>query len=726
MNINELFNVFEKSIKEFFPQLVYDTTAVRDKFIKRFSKYNGTEKKEIEFLPNIFDDDVRLLNTIDKFMKYLSNKYDNNTGFDGITYIKPYRIKDINRLKVLMSAPVEKTIANPILGCAIIYADEFYDTAERTLTAIKSFLPKVNINDTIRKRKNSSSGSFFGISTHDFYMRLFNIFKLNVINGKWDYIFKQCNSTNEIFTQPLTRRMDKAPKTYFDMTTSGKIKQITRELDDSYNNISRFDLYASRHRFVNNVSEVERMFHLFYNLVSDTIKYNFSCSMVYDRDYIDSIISQCCNKLDYYDLNAYIPIGTDGSAFDKHVPEKLMHMLEAFYSSYYSEIPFLSSFRKRKRLIFPGDKRDEILNYNNIIRSLQDFCEAHNINDVSNNIIELLDNYGSVINLDSGKSSVSFDGKLVRIITDIRIIEILLDRTLDNDEIIKFLKNKFTISIAFISKKIIQDYNAYANSLQNTDVEVGSIDYLIKTSKQITIDECEEFIYRFNNSSDDHLSFGNRWFALLYLFIIKQNSDKQKDLNTFESITSLTKLDFLPVDLDGEYLSMVFVRDTDNKIVFTHNSMRRFCSMLKPEHGVKLIDGYKDFVLGLESRVELFSECVDGEENFKILDNLFIEEFNNTYKGLVEDLSKECEFSKSELPEHIKATLTEKEKLLLSNLDYIYYKIDPDEVRPELLDYLFFNIDINDLYEILTALNVDYVKYDDFELLNIMKEDKQL
>lgn len=726
MNINELFNIFEKSIKEFFPQLVYDTTAVKDKFIKRFSKYNGTEKKEIEFLPNIFDNDIRLLNTIDKFSKYISNKYDGNTGFDGITYIKPYRKKDIDRLKVLMSAPVEKTIANPILGCAIVYTDEFYDTANRTLKAIKEFLPKVNINDTIRKRKNSSSGSFFGINTHDFYMRLFNIFKLNVINGKWDYILKQCNSNNEIFTQPLTRRMDKAPKTYFDMTTSGKIKEITRELDDSYRDISRFGLYASRHRFVNNVSEVERMFHLFYNLVSDTIKYNFSCSMVYDRDYIDAIINKFCNKLDYYDLNAYIPIGTDGSAFDKHVPEKLMHMLESFYSSYYSDTSFLSSFRRRKRLIFPGDKENEIINYNNIIISLQNFCENKNITDVSNNINNLLGDYGSVINLDSGKSSVSFDGKLARIITDIRIIEILLDKQLNNDEIISFLKNKFVISPKMVNKKIISDYNIYKNELQNNNVEIDSIDGLIKSSAEIKIDYCKEFVYRFNNSSDDHLSFGNRWFALLYLFIIKQNSDKQKNLNTFESITSLTKLDFLPVDLDGEYLSMVFIRNDENKIAFTHNSMRRFCSMLKPEHGVKLFDGYKDFVLGLASRIELFDECVDGRENFKVLDNLFIEEFNNTYLGLVNELSKDCEFSKSELPEHIKANLTEKEKLLLSNLDYIYYKIDPDDIRPELLDYLFFNIDINDLYEILTALNVEYVKYDDIELLNLMKEDKLL
>lgn len=726
MNINELFDVFEKSIKEFFPQLVYDTTAVKDKFIKRFNKYNGTDKKVIEFLPNILDDDIRLLNTIDKFMTYLTKKYDGKTGFDGITYVKPYRTKDIDRLKVLMSAPVEKTIANPILGCAIVYSDEFYNTANRTLAAIKEFLPKVNINDTIRKRKNSSSGSFFGISTHDFFMRLFNIFKLNVVNGKWDYIYKQCNSNNEIFTQPLTRRMDKAPKTYFDMTTSGKIKKITRELDNNYNNISRFGLFASRHRFVNNVSEVERMFHLFYNLVSDTIKYNFSCSMIYDRDYIDAIVEQCCNKIDYYDLNAYIPIGTDGSAFDKHVPEKLMHMLESFYSSYYSDIPFLSSFRKRKRLIFPGDKENEILNYNNIIRSLQDYCEMNGINDVNENINQLLDIYGSVINLDSGKSSVSFDGKLSRIITDIRIIEILLDKSLSNDEIIKFLKNKFIISIDMVDRKIIQDYNNYWKSLQNLDVEAGSIDYLIKTSNDIVFSKCNEFIYRFNNSSDDHLSFGNRWFALLYLFIIKQNSDKQRDLNTFDSITSLTELNFLPVDLDGEYLSMIFVRDDSGKISFTHNSMRRFCSMLKPEHGVKLPDGYKDFVLGLDSRIELFNECVDGIENFKILDNLFLEEFNNTYQGLVTDLSKDCEFSKSELPEHIKATLTEKEKLLLSNLDYIYYKIDPDEVRPELLDYLFFNIDINDLYEILTALNVEYVKYEDSELLNLMKEDKQL
>lgn len=728
MLLEELFNEFQASINEFFPQLVYDKNEIKTNFMKRFSKYNGTSKKIIEFLPNIKDDDIRLLNIIEKFKSTLSNKYsDVNVGFDGISYLKPYRSKDINRLNVLMSAEVAQTIANPILGCVIKYDDNFYDTADRVLSSIKKSVPKVNINDTIRKRKNSSSGSFFGISTHDFYMRLFNIFKHNVLSQGWDYINKQCDSSREIFTQPLTRRMDKAPKVYFDMTTKGEIEEITRELDSSYNNLKKYKLVTSRHRFVNNVSEIERMFHLFYNLVSDSIKNNYACSLTYDRDYINNICDKFCNVVDYYDLNAYIPVGTDGSAFDKHIPEPLMHKLESFYSSYYYNKPFLSNFRCRKRLIFPNDK-GEAINYNDIITNLQSYLFAHNIDPkVNENITKLLDKYKTILNLDSGKSSVSFDGKLSRVISEIVILEKIFNKKLSEDEIDLFLNNKLLIKLDMINKNVIKEYKDFINELnKGNEDNMSDIErFLLKSS--IKFEDCQEFVFRFNNSSDDNLAFMNRWFANLYLYIILQNNKKQQSLKTFDDITNIVNLSFLPVDLDGEYLSMVFVREEkNNNIRFTHNSMRRFASMLKPEHGVKLKDGYKDFKLGLTSRIEMFKECVDGLENFDILNNLFIEEFDDNLVNLVDKLIVQVQLSQSELPEHLKASLTEAEKLLLTNSDYIYYKIDPNDIRPELLDYLFFNIDKNDLLEILNKLNVDFELLTDQEILELVERRKEL
>lgn len=727
MLLNELFEEFEASIKEFFPQLVYDRTEIKKNFLKRFSKYNGTNKKIIEFLPEITDDDPRLLNTIDNFKAYLEKKYSEDTvGFDGISYIKPYRTKDIKRLNVLMSAEVAQTIANPILGCVIKYNDTFYETARRVLSSIKLAVPKVNINDTIRKRKNSSSGSFFGISTHDFYMRLFNIFKHNVLSQGWKYIFKQCDSKKEIFTQPLTRRMDKAPKSYFDMTTKGHIEEITRELGPEYSNLKEFNLSTARHRFVNNVSEIERMFHLFYNLVSDSIKNNYACSLTYDRDYIDRICDKFCNNVEYNDLNAYIPVGTDGSAFDKHIPEPLMHMLEEFYSSYYSEIPFLSKFRTRKRLIFP-DHKGNAINYNDIIGRLQSFLLSHNISkEINENIDSLMSKYNTILNLDSGKSSVSFDGKLSRVISEVVILEQILNNKLTGSEINDLLCNKLVINPINIRKEVISLHKEIVNELMKRQRDTLSDIEKFLVDSTPGICDAKSFTFRFNNSSDDNLAFANRWFANLYLSVIYTNSKKQQSLNRFEDIKTLVELDFLPVDLDGEYLSMVFIRDSENKIRFSHNSMRRFASMLKPEHGVKLRDGYKDFKLGLESRLEMFNECVDGLDNFDVLNNLFIEEFNDNLVNLTNNLIKSVSLSQSELPEHLKASLTDEEKLLLTNSDYIYYKIDPNNIRPELLDYLFFNIDKNDLLEILNKLDVDFELISDNEILNIIERRKDL
>lgn len=726
MLIGELFDEFEASIKEFFPQLVYDKSEVRNNFLKRFSKYNGTNKKVIEFLPGITDDDVRLLKTINEFKNRLEKKYDDNTvGFDGISYLKPYRAKDIKRLKVLMSSEVAQTIANPILGCVIKYDDNFYETAARVLNSIKISVPKVNINDTIRKRKNSSSGSFFGISTHDFYMRLFNIFKHNVLSQGWEYILKQCNSDREIFTQPLTRRMDKAPKTYFDMTTKGYIEEITRELGSEYSKLKSFGLYTARHRFVNNVSEIERMFHLFYNLVSDSIKNHYACSLTYDRDYIDDICDKFCNNVDYNDVNAYIPIGTDGSAFDKHIPEQLMHMLEEFYSSYYSKIPFLSKFRTRKRLIFPNNKGNAI-NYNDIIMNLQNFLLSHGINTkVNENIDSLMDRYKTILNLDSGKSSVSFDGKLSRVISEVVILEKILDKKFSDSEIHDFLNNRLVIDPKDVKDDVVELYNKTVNQLKEKDInDLSDIEKFL-VSSNLDMNSAKQFTFRFNNSSDDNLAFANRWFANLYLTIIYNNSNKQQSLNKFEDIKSLVELEFLPVDLDGEYLSMVFIRSDKGKLRFSHNSMRRFASMLKPEHGVKLKDGYKDFKLGLESRIEMLNECVDGTDNFDILNNLFIEEFNDSLVNLTNKLIKSVSLSQSELPEHLKASLTDQEKLLLTNSDYIYYKIDPNDIRPELLDYLFFNIDKNDLLEILNKLDVDFELLSDVDILNLIERSKK-
>lgn len=647
MDINKFYEMQLRGFRLAYPNIQIPINH-KSNFIKRWSSYTGLKSTYIEPFPGISDRDYEYLivldNLIDEMLQQSSPKViDGDTGFvDNNTFLE----KDVMRLCTIPSGSMEGTIANPDL-LNTKYDGKFISRIENCLNILGDSLHwRPNINCVIRKRKGSSNGSFLGDNSEKTTSLLFESIKLNCLEGKWSYLLNILNFDGKYATKATTRRMIKAPKSYEDYTyDKGKIT-ITRELEPPIRESLKLNhkLFGPKHRYVCNTSEAERVSTIFQMPVYNAFMNKYSFSLIPNLPAIDERLQKQLDEL----KDHCAVFMSDGNAYDKHITEDMMNLVEKFVSKFVegpNHVYFTYEFRKLKDVFFPDGK-------GNIISSTNMAKIVH----------PQLKDIPTLLGLDSGHWLVSFFGKLLM---SINIFSMLCDIFYLEDElIIDFLLGKLTIYDESLKRKVL--------------------------------------VTNFN-SSDDNLLICSKWIRSKIIQYLDKIVTEGKDA-----------LPMIPIEEDSDYLSMRVVLTEDKKeLRLEDNIARRIVSMLKPEHGCRNSDGtYKDYVQGNKDRLETILKYDLGRKIIEKFEMLMMERKLFKVPNILDHLElvkdKFIIKESDQLPTHILATLNNDEKMLLLNHEYFYYKIDQSKIREELIDYLFFHVDINYLKPIYEALEIPF------------------
>lgn len=644
LNVNDLYDNQLKAFKVIFPRINIPND-LKDNFIKRFSKYSGTSYQIIEWLPGVMDNDSRLLRVIDELTDYIFNNYydDDLSSITSVFPKMPFRKKDILRLSNIVSSDMVPTIANPTL-LKKSYDKEFLKFFSDCLDKIGAHLEWLpDCNCYIRKRKGSSNGSFTGDNSEKLTALIFDEIKYNIINLGWSYFYNILAIDVKVATKPTTRRMVKAPKIIKDFTISGKLEEIDRHLtrknDIEISNSLKYPLYGPKHRFVSNTFEGERVTSIFQMPFYSRISKEFNYSLIPNFDEIRIQLSTnqdvCC---------------TDASAFDKHINEEIMELLETFISKFYGDegkkLNFNFNFRKLKEAYFPSDKPDHVIGMTALYNELFNTNEA------------------TMLGLDSGHWLVSLFGKLSMSINILFILSKIID--VSSNDIISFLKGQLSV------------------------MDNGKLTKLVNF-----------------NSSDDNMLISSRSIIEKFTKFLINN----------KSIDDLDTLPFIPIDIDGEYLSMVVIEKQSEGLTLQDNLMRRIASLLKPEYSIREYDGlYKNYLVSFKDKLETIMRYSEGVDIIKFLESRLLS-YGVINKPTIiehlEDIKNNFPIRIADnLPDHILAELNDEEKLVLANNEYFYYKVDQDKIRDEIKEYLFYHVKPEYFQEIFKKLNVQFVLVD--------------
>lgn len=682
MLIETLYEKQREVFKAFFPNIAINENDIKKRFFRRYSKFPGVNKTSIYVLPDVLDTDARWLKLTELMRKYIIRE----TRVVGSIYLDdPLRLKDANRLLCIPSASMIPTIGNPEFLMDVQYSKEYTDLFLECLEIIREEVNVVDINTVVRKKKNSSSGSFISSMDTKFFSSLFANFENELLKLGHEGIRRKFEDMDFVYTIPITRRMIKPPKLIEDYSINGTKVLIDRKLDvesvdDIKSSENKFhihldinELVGPKHRAANNVSEVERMTHFYYQTVVDSERELFPLSMKYDETYIHQLIEKVNaynqkylidnnikpkSKEEFLELDGiYNFFDSDGTAFDKHIKEMFMVALQNYYSSYFEDCKidynyngFLSLFRKKKHIVISKNEQEVSL--------LEELLKRHK---------NYSDKFFPTKGLDSGEVAVHADGKKNRLITEVAILSKLCNYRLSKVEKLNILKG---------FAKLRGDLFGWKDNIN----------------------------YYVINSSDD-----NKICTLNYLI---KKIRKVVDENNNKSIK-----DFLPIEEDPEFLSMVTILDDDYNFRYVPNLSRRITSLLKPEHSV-LLNKDQRIIKDIEYS---FKDKITTIENFgtngkEIIDKFYLyfkEIFGKDFWSYIKDCLKAYSVNVGDLDLHVYADLNDDEKLLLYDLDKYFYKVDQSKIRNSIIEKLFWNINPERLKIIFDKLNYKYKFIDD-------------
>lgn len=684
MLISTLFEKQKENFKFFFPNIAINESDIKRRFLKRYSRFPGVNKTNIYVLPEILDTDARWLKLCEMIRTFITRKVD----IVGSIYLDvPLREKDANRLLCVPSAAMIPTIGNPEYLLDVKYTDEYHELFLECLNMIKEEVKVPDINTVVRKKKNSSSGSFISSMDTKFFSSLFANFEKELFLLGHDGIREKFDQMDFVYTIPITRRMIKAPKVIEDYSINGKKVKITRELDKDTKEeiqasvkftgvkISLEELVGPKHRAANNVSEIERMTHFYYQTVVDSERALFPLSMKYDESYIHELVKRVnaynqqylknnnlhpANKVEFLEYDGiYNFFDSDGTAFDKHIQEQFMVALQNYYSSYfekvnicYDYVGFLSLFRKKKHIVISKNEHEVTL--------LEELLKYHR---------SYSDKYFPIKGLDSGEVAVHADGKKNRLITEVAIVNKTCNGRLAKKEKLEILKG-----FAKLRGEIFGWH--------------------------------ENIYYYVINSSDD-----NKICTLN--FLIKKIRKVVEENNT-----KMVK-DFLPIEEDPEFLSMVMFLDDDFNFHYVPNLSRRVASLLKPEHSV-VLDKENGIIKDIKySFTDKFNTILSfgkvGEEIIEKFMLYFQQLFGCEFWTYIEQALTKYSVNVGDLEIHELADLNEDERLLLYDLDKYFYKVDQSKIRNSIIEKLFWNINPDRLKNIFEKCGYQYVFKTDAE-----------
>lgn len=690
MLISTLFEKQKQNFKFFFPNIAINESDIRKRFLKRYARFPGVNKTQIYVLPEILDTDARWLKLCSMMKDFITRE----VSIKGSIYLDvPLREKDANRLLCIPSAAMIPTIGNPEYLLDVKYSEKYKNMFLECLELIKEEVKVPDINTVVRKKKNSSSGSFISSMDTKFFASLFANFEKELLSIKHEGIRKKFDEMDFVYTIPITRRMIKAPKIIEDYSIQGKKVKLDRKLDiDTLREIEEsikkegisldiIKLVGPKHRAANNVSEIERMTHFYYQTVVDSERTLFPLSMKYDEQYIHDLVKKVNDynheymkennlhpksKAEFLDYDGiYNFFDSDGTAFDKHIQEMFMVALQNYYSSYfekvnicYDYVGFLSLFRKKKHIVISKNEREVSL--------LEELLKYHK---------SYSDKYFPIKGLDSGEVAVHADGKKNRLITEVAIVDTVADGHLSKLEKLQILKG--------FAKLRGEVFGWHQNILY----------YVI-------------------NSSDD-----NKICTLNYL--IKKIRKVVEDNNVKEI------KDFLPIEEDPEFLSMVTILDEDFNFHYVPNLSRRVASLLKPEHSV-LLDKenriIKDIKYSFSDKLNTIKSF--GKVGQEIVDKFllyFNQIFNIDFWQYIDNMLKKYSVNIGDLELHEYADLNDDEKLLLYDLDKYFYKVDQSKIRNSIVEKLFWNINSERLKTIFEQCEYKYVYKTDEEKLELIR-----
>lgn len=690
MLITTLFEKQKENFKFFFPNIAINESDIKRRFLKRYSRFPGVNKTEIYVLPEVLDTDARWLKLCGMMREFITR----DVNINGSIYLDiPLREKDANRLLCIPSAAMIPTIGNPEYLLDVKYSERYQNLFLECLELIKEEVKVPDINTVVRKRKNSSSGSFISSMDTKFFSSLFANFENELFKIKHDGLRKKFDEMDFVYTIPITRRMIKAPKIIEDYSINGKKVKIDRHLDietiNVINESSKHEkiqidisnLVGPKHRAANNISEIERMTHFYYQTVVDSERSHFPLSMKYDEQYIHDLVTKV-NEYNHNYMKAnnlkpksksefleydgiYNFFDSDGTAFDKHIQEMFMVALQNYYSSYfekvnicYDYVGFLSLFRKKKHIVISKNEKE--------ISLLEELLKYHK---------SYSDKYFPIKGLDSGETAVHADGKKNRLATEVAIVDTVAEGELSKVEKLGILKGFAKLRGGLFG------WN-------------------------------ENILYYVINSSDD-----NKICTLNYLI---KKIRKVVSLNNNKLIK-----DFLPIEEDPEFLSMVMFLDDEYNFHYVPNLSRRVASLLKPEHSVlldkenRIIKDIKYSFTDKLNTIKSFGKV--GEEIVEKFLLYFHQIFNTEFWSYIDQTLEKYSVNIGDLELHEYADLNDDEKLLLYDLDKYFYKVDQTKIRNSIVDKLFWNINPERLKVIFEKCQYDYVFRKDEEKLEFIK-----
>lgn len=696
MDILTMYNNQKSNFRKIFNHIT--VLPEYDRFAKRMSRYSGIDQNIIFLLPGLYDYDPLLLKTCKDIEQKLSDMvtYENQVpdcyfGIptdeiirrfhpDVISSItssnKIIKKKDISRLSNIMSSSMPGTLGNPE-KLKVKLAPEVKMFFIKQLANMKNVFMKeggIIPNETIHKRKDSSCGAFFGSNSHVFFQALVKNFISRCIDDK-DNLQKDLQSLSKLLTQPLTRRMPKSMKPYSDYDTSMQFKEFKREVDSSIIERSKelafkynmhgvdkiFEgLGGPKHRFVNNVSEIERMMQILNAAVIANHKSRMNIAFIFNEEAINKILlamssfnkKVCARKISNIGY-MYSSLAMDVSGFDKSTNEEIMTEMSKHLDSFGNhKMNYI--VRTKGDLFFPHDGE------------LVSFTEFANKLTNSNEI--------TMIGLNSGLTWVTFAGKTANTVMSYFIVDRVIKQMLidpiqaDQWSVVNYCDGSLTIPKSLLK----EEYNQH----------------------DLTI-----FCY---NTGDDMIINGNIYFLDLFIKEYERLIKLSEDTGNMYAYKQ---------EFDNEYLSKFIIYNEDKEILHLGpNIVRRVASLLKPEHSV-LREGkeredinWRSIISGEQvpegiyrnSMVSYASKVIDFENYPDILDvinNSFKDNFGYTFEALTEELSYNVNMI-DDINDSVyqKLDLSVAEKLLIDNPEIAYYKVDMRLIDPNIVDQLFVNV----------------------------------
>lgn len=699
-----------------------------DRFAKRMSRYSGINQTTIFLLPGLYDYDPLLLKTSkdiearlmsmanypnqipDKYFKAEIKDIQDEFHPDVISSItsnkKIIKVKDITRLSNVMSSSMPGTLGNPE-KLKIKLAPEVKQFFTKQLNIIKdtfSVEGGIKANETIHKRKDSSCGAFFGSNSHVFFQALVKNFIYRCINDK-EQLQSDLRSLSKLLTQPLTRRMPKSMKPYSDYDTSMTFKEFNREVDIDIIDRSRQiakkygmrdldviyeGLGGPKHRFVNNVSEIERMMQILNAAVIANHKSRMNTAFIFNEEAINRVLmamSTFNKKLKDGNGYLYSVLAMDVSGFDKSTNEEMMTEMSKHLDSFGNhQMNYI--VRTKSDLFFPHD--DQLVSFTDFANKLT------NSNEIT------------MIGLNSGLTWVTFAGKTANTIMSYYIV----NRVIRNMLINPALADQWSVvnycdgSLCIPKESLKEEYNKH-------DLNI--------------------FCY---NTGDDMIVNSNIFFLDLFI----KEYEKLIQLSEKEGVMYAYKQEF-----DNEYLSKFVVYNEDEQLLtLGPNIVRRVASLLKPEHSV-LREGkeredinWKDILSGVQIPEGIYrnivisyaSKIIDFDKYPEVL-NVVNDCFKDNFGYTLEELTNELSLSINIIDDindsvYQKLDLSTAEKLLIDNPEIAYYKVDMRLIDPNIIDQLFVNVTPEEYIPALKSLGYNIRQYKDIptSIIEDLKEEE--